>query len=98
MAEEERKYHEEVCEREVYALTRDGTLRVGDNSPSSLPSLPTGAQDTGGDRGPSDPPLLSPALPQQRGRLLHLGAPGHHRPLAGRLGTKAGAAGEAVGE
>lgn len=58
----------------------------------------TGAKDTGANRGSSDPPLLGPALPQQRGALLGLRASGHHRPFAGRLGTQAGAAGEAVGE
>lgn len=58
----------------------------------------TGATDTGADGGPSDPAFLSRVVPQQRGGLLRPGAAGHHRPLAGRLGAQAGAAGEAVGE
>lgn len=62
------------------------------------PSLPPGAQDPGGDRGSSDSALLSSALSEPRRLVLRPGASGRHRPLAGRLGAQAGAAGAAVGE
>ncbi len=88
----------ELCifksKRKVYFLT--DKLTHDSNSPNH--PITTGAQDTGGNCDPSDSPLLSPALPQPRGALLYLAAPGHHRPFAGRLGTQAGIAGEAVGE
>lgn len=65
---------------------------------SPSPPITTGAQDTGGNRGASDSPPLGPALPRPGRRLLRPGAPGPRRPLAGRLGTQAGAAGEAHGD
>lgn len=71
-----------------------GQLSLLKNFPISL----AGAADTGANGDPSDPTLLSRVVPQQRGGLLRPGAAGHHRPLAGRLGAQAGAAGEAVGE
>lgn len=58
----------------------------------------TGATDPGANGDPSDPALLGRVVTQQRGEHLHPRATGHHRPLAGRLGAQAGAAGEAVGE
>lgn len=64
----------------------------------ALLSPPPGAENTGGDGNSPDTTLLCLALTHPRRALLHLRPPGHYCPVAGRLGTQAGAAGEAVGK